>query len=68
MPLHPKSAYLSVRVPDKTRIKFHSKAAKHGVHSSEALRELIDAFIEDRVTIQPRVTRNPLEKIHVTRS
>jgi hypothetical protein len=68
MALIPKSAYLSVRVSDKTRLKFHSKATKHGLVSSEVLRELIDAFVEDRITIQPRVTRNPLEKTHVTRS
>lgn len=66
MVLIPKSAYLSVRVSGKTRIKFHNKAAKYGLVPSEALRELIDAFIENRITIQPRVPRNPLEKNHVT--
>lgn len=63
-----KSAYLTVRVAEKTRLKFHAKAWKFGITPSEALRELIDAFIEDRVTIQPSVNRNPLEKLHVTRS
>jgi hypothetical protein len=62
-----KSAYLTVRVSDKTRTKFHAKAKKFGT-PSEVLRELIDAFIEDRVTIQPSVNRNLLEKLYVTRS
>ncbi len=61
-----KSAYLSVRLPDKTRTKFHAKAKKFGT-PSEVLRELVDAFIEDRVTIQPPVTGNPKEKLYVTR-
>jgi len=62
-----KSAYLSVRLPDKTRLKFHAKAKKFGT-PSEVLRELVDAFIEDRVTIQPPVNGNPKEKMYVTRS
>ena len=60
-----KSAYLTVRIPDRTRLKFHDKAKKFGT-PSEVLRELIDAFIEDRVTIQPPVTRK--EKLYVTRT
>jgi hypothetical protein len=62
-----KSAYLTVRVADKTRTKFHAKAKKFGT-PSEVLRELIDAFIEDRVTINPPVTGNPKEKLYVPRS
>ena len=62
-----KSAYLTVRLTDKTRTKFHAKARKFGT-PSEVLRELIDAFIEDRVTIQPPVTGNLKEKLYVTRS
>ena len=61
-----KSAYLSVRLPDKTRTKFHVKAKQFGT-PSEVLRELVDAFIEDRVTIQPPVNRNPKEKLYVPR-
>ena len=60
-----KSAYLSVRIPDKTRTKFHDKAKKFGT-PSEVLRELIDAFNEDRVAIQAPVTRK--EKLYVPRS
>ena len=59
-----KSAYLSVRVPDSTRTKFHDKVKKFG-SPSEVLRELIDAFNEDRVAIQAPVTRK--EKLYVPR-
>lgn len=62
----PKSSFLTVRLPDRMRSKFRAKAKKFG-KPSEVLRELIDAFIEDRVTIQPPVTRNPKEKLYVTR-
>lgn len=61
-----KSAYLSVRLPDKTRIKFHVKARKFGT-PSEVLRELIEAFNEDRLTIQAPVNRNPKENLYVPR-
>lgn len=61
-----KSAYLTVRVADKTRTRFHAKAKKFGT-PSEVLRELIDAFIEDRVIIQPPVTGNPKEKLYEPR-
>ena len=61
-----KSAYITVRVPDRTRLKFHAKAKKLGTPSM-VLRELIDAFIEDRVTINPPVTGNSVEKLYVTR-
>jgi hypothetical protein len=62
-----KSAYLSARVTDKTRAKFHAKASRFST-PSDVLRELIDAFVEDRITIQPPVIRNSLEKIYVNRS
>ena len=67
MPAINKSAYLTVRVSDKTRTRFHVKARKFGT-PSEVLRELIDAFVEDRVTINPPVTGNPKEKLYVPRS
>jgi hypothetical protein len=62
-----KSAYLVVRVAAKTHAKFHAKAKKFGT-PSDVLRELVDAFIEDRVTIQPPVISNPKDKLYVTRS
>jgi hypothetical protein len=60
----PKSAFMTVRVTDKTRTKFHEKARKLGT-PSEVHREIVEAFVEDRLTIQPPVTRN-LEKLYVT--
>lgn len=63
----PKSAFLTVRVTDRTRTEFRKKAWKLGV-PSQVHREIIEAFVEDRLTIQPPVTRNPLEKIYVTRT
>lgn len=65
-PIH-KSAYLTVRVADKTRLKFYAKAKRFGT-PSEVLRELIDAFIEDRVAINPPVTGNLKENLYVARS
>jgi len=50
-----KSAFLVVRVTDKTRNKFHTKAQKYG-NPSEVLREIVEAFNDDRLKIQPSVT------------
>lgn len=58
-----KSAFLVVRVTDKTRTKFHTKAQKHG-NPSEVLREIVEAFNDDRLTIQPPATRK--ESLYVT--
>lgn len=60
-----KSASLSVRLPTKTRTKFIVKSKDYGT-PSEVLRELVDAFVEERMAIQPPVTRK--EKLYVTRS
>ena len=62
-----KSAYLTVRVTDKTRTQFHEKARKIGT-PSEVHREIVEAFVDDRLTIQPPVIRNPLEKLYVNRT
>lgn len=59
-----KSSYITVRVADDVRAKFHDKAEDLGTNPSEVMRELIDALIEDRVTLQPAVTRK-LEKLYV---
>lgn len=59
----PKSAYLTVRVTGQMRTKFHAKAQKYGV-PSDVLREFIEAFLEDRLTIRPPVTRK--ESLYVT--
>jgi hypothetical protein len=60
----PKAASLSVRLPNKTRTRFIVKAKNYG-SPSEVLRELVDAFVEERVAIQPPVTRK--EKLYVPR-
>ena len=62
----PKSAFMTVRVTDKTRTKFHDKALELGT-PSEVHREIVEAFVEDRLTIQPPVIRK-LEKLYVTRT
>lgn len=67
MTIKSKSAYLSARVTEKSRNKFHAKVKKLG-KPSEILRELIEAFIEDRITINPPVTSNLKEKLYVTRN
>ena len=51
-----KKASLAVRVTPSERTKFHSKAGTHG-GASVVLRELVIAFLEDRLTIQPPVNR-----------
>jgi hypothetical protein len=62
----PKSAFMTVRVTDKTRTKFHDKALKIG-KPSEVHREIVEAFVEDRLVIQAPVIRK-LEKLYVNRT
>lgn len=62
-----KSAFLTVRVTDKTRAKFHAKAIRYST-PSDILRELVEAFIDDRLAIQPPVIRNSKENLYVPRS
>lgn len=56
-----KQASLSVRVTTSERTKFHAKTNPLG-GASEVLRELVMAFLEDRVTIQPPVTVKEIYK------
>lgn len=65
MSTKPRSSYITVRVTDVVRSRFHDKAEEMGTTPSEVLRELIDAFIEERVILKPSVNRNPLEKLYV---
>ena len=53
----PKTAHLSVRLQPQVRSQFHAKALQYG-QPSEVLRELVEAFIEGRLTIQAPVKRN----------
>lgn len=56
-----KQATLAVRVTTSERTKFHAKTTPHG-GASEVLRELVVAFLEDRLTIQPPVTVKEIYK------
>ena len=48
-------AYLGTRVSKETRTNFVKKAkAINGAGVSDVLRELIDAFIEGRITVAPK--------------
>lgn len=48
---HNLTTFLSVRVSPQTRKKFQEKAAEFG-NSSDLLREIVEAFLEDRLVIQ----------------
>lgn len=61
--IKPKSAFLTVRVSPSTRAKFHAKAQKYGL-PSDVHREIIEAFLEDRLSIVPPVNRK--ESLYVT--
>jgi hypothetical protein len=62
----PKSldAHLTTRVNRSVRIAFIRKAERYG-KPAEVLRELVEAFVEDRLAIQPPVTHK--ENLYVTR-
>lgn len=60
-----RSAFLTVRVTGSMHSKFHSKALRYG-KPSDVLREIIEAFLDDRLTITPPVTRK--ESLYVTRT
>jgi hypothetical protein len=63
----PKSAFLTVRVTEKTRAKFCAKAVRYGT-PSDVLRELVEAFVDERLEIHPPITRNSKETLYVTRN
>lgn len=63
-PAKKKIAYLSTRVTVMTREEFMVKASKFGPHT-EILRELVEAFVDDRLTISPP-TGNEKEKLYVS--
>jgi hypothetical protein len=65
MSIKSKSKFLVVRVTPDDHKKFHCKIKKYG-QPSEILREIIQAFLEDRLAIQPPV--NPKETLYVTRN
>jgi hypothetical protein len=53
-PKKTKSAFLTTRVSQAVREQFLKKSAEYGT-PSELLREIIEAFTEDRLTIKPSV-------------
>jgi len=50
-----RTSFLTVRLPQQTHTEFRVKAERYG-GVSEVLRELVSAFIEDRLTVTPPVT------------
>jgi hypothetical protein len=60
---NPKAAYLTVRVTADTRNKFHTKAQKYSTPSG-VLRDLVDAFIDERVIVSPPSNHVTKESIY----
>lgn len=57
-----KSKLLTVRVTEKFRTRFNRKAKKYEVPASEIHRQILTAFVEDRLTIEPDKSKPRLEK------
>jgi len=47
-----RTSFLTVRLPQQTHAEFRVKAERYG-GVSEVVRELVSAFMEDRLTIEP---------------
>lgn len=62
-----KTKLLGARVTEKAHDEFHKKAQEFG-DASDVLRELIDAFNENRLQIIPPTTPSKKEKLYVPRS
>lgn len=60
-----KTKFLSVRLTPQDQRTFLRKSKKYG-KPSDLLRELVQAFNEDRLTVLPPV--NPKESLYVPRS
>lgn len=60
----PLNRHMTIRLNESDHKSFHEKARPYG-GATHVLRELIEAFIEDRLTVKP----NPNKKVlyHVTR-
>ena len=52
-------AHLVVRVTRRTWSEFHEKCKPYG-KPSDVLREIVDAFLEDRLSIEPNPNRKSL--------
>lgn len=55
--------FLTVRVTESTRTRF-TKKAKHYGDPGAVLRELIEAFVDDRVTLSKDVNKPTMEKLY----
>ena len=55
-----KDSFITVRVPNNTRLKFYAEASEYGRRPSDLIRELVEAFIENRLVIQPPSNRKEL--------
>jgi hypothetical protein len=64
--MNKRTTFLTVRLQQQTHQAFRAKAEKYG-GISEVLRELVEAFIEDRLTVTPPVTPKK-ESLYVPRS
>ena len=51
--------FVATRVTDKVHKKFHVKSKRYG-KPSDVLREMIEAFVEGRLVIQPNPTKESL--------
>lgn len=60
-----KNRYVGTRVSEEVSFKFQRRALKHG-NPGEVLRELIEAFIENRITISPPTNVTLKESLYVT--
>lgn len=57
------TAFLTIRVTAKFKNRFHRKAKQYG-KPSEVHRELVEAFVDDRVTIEANPKKPSLEKMY----
>ena len=64
MSTKPLSQFLTVRLKPAAHKAFRVKASRYG-GVSDVLRELIEAFLDDRLVIQPNPKK---ESLYVTRS
>lgn len=58
-PVKPLGKFISVRVAPRVHHAFHKKAFEFG-RSSDLLREFIEAFLDDRLVIQPKPNQRNL--------
>lgn len=61
-----RSTFLTVRLHQQTSQEFRAKANRYG-GVSEVLREMIDAFLEDRIVVHPPKQLKK-ESLYVSRS